>query len=81
MVSLVQSLKVVFDLYRETYRFPLKSSGKHWGNWRSAETVVKTMEADTPPLVGFIFGNVDKDNRLDADYLDEVSAINARIHV
>ncbi|KAI3432621.1 hypothetical protein D9Q98_004167 [Chlorella vulgaris] len=29
------------------------------------------MEADTPPLVGFIFGNVDKDNRLDADYLDE----------
>ncbi|KAL4855489.1 Transcription initiation factor TFIID subunit 1 [Chlorella vulgaris] len=71
MASLVQSLNVVFDLYRETYRFPLKSSGKHWGNCRSAETVVKTMEADTPPLVGFIFGNVDKDNRLDADYLDE----------
>lgn len=26
------------------------------------------------PLVGFLFGNVDENNRVEADYLDEVSA-------
>lgn len=27
------------------------------------------------PMLGFLFGNVDQDNRVDADYLDEVNAL------
>lgn len=27
------------------------------------------------PLLGFLFGNVDEENRVDADYLDEVGPL------
>lgn len=30
------------------------------------------MDGDNPQLLGFLFGNVDEDNNLEADYLDEV---------
>lgn len=29
-------------------------------------------EGEQAPLVGFLFGNVDENNRVEADYLDEV---------
>lgn len=32
-----------------------------------------TQEGQEAPLLGFIFGNVDANNKLEADYLDEVS--------
>ena len=32
-----------------------------------------TSEGSQNPLLGFLFGNLDEGNRVDADYLDDVS--------
>ena len=34
---------------------------------------VSSDEEETPGLQGFLFGNLDENNELDADYLDAVS--------
>lgn len=34
-------------------------------------------EQEGAPLVGFLFGNVDEKNRVEADYLDDVSSRSA----